>query len=110
SALPCQPSSCCARATLHGSSAAATAAVAAGFSTTKRVTTGAGGVQWKPAARSQRSAGFEHGVRAGPDQVVGGPLNERVAQISEGMRPAGLIPSFQPDRVALSGSDRPVKV
>jgi hypothetical protein len=31
------------------------------------------------------------------------------AQISEGMRPAGLIPSFQPDRVALPGSGRPAK-
>ena len=30
--------------------------------------------------------------------------------MSEGMRRAGLIPSFQPDQVALLGSDRPVKV
>src|SRR5262245_42702377 len=33
----------------------------------------------------------------------------RTAQISEGMRPAGLTPSFQPDRVRFPGA-RPVKV
>ena len=44
-------------------------AVAAGFSTTKRVTTTAAGVQWKPAARSPRSAGFGHGMRATVDMA-----------------------------------------